>query len=117
LSNDVNDLLRPGNNLVQKTETKIVGNDEQFSPSHSFSSHFSNASSTFLSKYTEFTSSCVSQKKGGKKQINQYIITAQIGQGSFSKVKSVINCETKEVFAMKIINKAKLKKRVLSVNQ
>lgn len=51
------------------------------------------------------TNSCVSQKKGGKKQINQYVIVGQIGRGQFAKVKKILCMQTRQPFAMKIIDK------------
>lgn len=70
------------------------------------------------SQYTISTCSCVSKKSsGGKKQINQYIILNQIGKGKFAKVKKIINMDTKEYFAMKIINKQLLRKRSISKNK
>lgn len=41
------------------------------------------------------TSSCVSLRKGGKKQINQYVIVGQIGRGQFAKVKKILCMETR----------------------
>ena len=60
------------------------------------------------------TNSCVSLKKGGKKQINQYVIIGQIGRGQFAKVKKILCMETRQTFAMKIINKQRLKKKSIA---
>ena len=56
----------------------------------------------------------LSKKKGGKKQINQYLVVSKLGEGKFAKVKKVMNTVTKEKFAMKIINKTKMKRKMLA---
>ena len=66
------------------------------------------------SQYTITTASCISKKKDGKKQINQYVILNILGQGKFAKVKKALNTETRETFAVKIINKAKMKRKRMS---
>jgi [calcium/calmodulin-dependent protein kinase] kinase len=65
------------------------------------------------SQYTISTCSCISKKRGGKKQINQYIILGLIGKGNFAKVKKIFNKDTKETLAMKVINKQQLRKRAV----
>lgn len=75
----------------------------------------SDQTSVMRSQYTIATKSCISKKhKNGKKQINQYIINKVLGKGQFAKVKKIFCTITKQEFAMKIINKDLLKRRVLS---
>ena len=49
----------------------------------------------------------------GKKKINDYVIVQTIGRGGFGKVKKVFSTTTKEIYAMKIANKDKLRKKML----
>lgn len=55
--------------------------------------------------------------ESGNKKINDYVILHMIGRGGFGKVKKVYNATTKEIFAIKIANKAKLKKKMLGRNK
>jgi len=50
----------------------------------------------------------------GQKKINQYILIKEIGRGGFGKVKLAINTETKGQNAIKIANKKKLKRKLLT---
>ncbi|KAL4507237.1 hypothetical protein ABPG72_002030 [Tetrahymena utriculariae] len=53
----------------------------------------------------------------GQKQINNYIILKNIGHGAFGKVKQVFDTNTEKHFAVKIINRDKLKKKKLDRNK
>ena len=48
--------------------------------------------------------------------INNYILNKKLGEGAFAKVMQVLEEKTGNQYAMKIINKAKLKQRSLSPN-
>lgn len=49
----------------------------------------------------------------GKKMVNQYVLGDCLGKGSFGKVKVCVDTSDQTVYAMKILNKALLKKRKL----
>jgi hypothetical protein len=53
----------------------------------------------------------VKVKKRKAKQVNQYLIGKTIGKGSFGKVKLVVDQNTKEQLAMKIMSKSLLKRK------
>ena len=50
----------------------------------------------------------------GNKKINNYILLTDLGRGGFGKVKLVFYPEKNEHYAMKIANKSKLKKKLLT---
>jgi len=50
----------------------------------------------------------------GYKKINQYIVKKELGRGSFGKVKLAMDTKIHRDFAIKIVNKAKLKKKVFA---
>jgi len=50
----------------------------------------------------------------GQKKINQYILIKEVGRGGYGKVKLSINTETKKQVAIKVANKKKLKRKLLS---
>jgi serine/threonine protein kinase len=50
----------------------------------------------------------------GNKKVNQYKILNELGRGQFSKVVKCLNEETKLCYAMKIINRKKLKRIFLN---
>ena len=54
------------------------------------------------------TTCAVSSHKGGKKKINQYIISTFAGRGKFSKVHQCVNEIDGKKYAMKIIKKNKI---------
>jgi hypothetical protein len=58
------------------------------------------------------------KQKEGRKKINQYIVMKVIGQGSFGKVKLVLNTEEKnKPYAMKSLSKSKLKRIFVGKNR
>ncbi len=77
----------------------VLINEEDSSSNQSARSHRSIRS----------TCSVVSRKVGGKKKINQYIMLEQVGAGAFAKVKKVRSVEDNKLYAMKVLNKKKLK--------
>ena len=91
--------------------------DESGSPSgNSISKGSSN--SKYMSQLTISTHSCISQRKSGKKLINNYLVTnINLGRGAFAKVKEVLHVDTKEHFAMKVIDKKKLQNKRLSATK
>eukprot|EP00760_Papus_ankaliazontas_P024038 PhM_4_TR2114/c2_g2_i3/m.57598 len=48
----------------------------------------------------------------GSKMLNEYVVVQSIGEGAFAKVKLVMHEKTERPFAMKIMNKTRLSKRV-----
>ena len=50
-------------------------------------------------------------KKTGNKIVNEFYFLDTIGRGAYSKVKKCINLNTKEEFAVKILNKRLLRKK------
>ena len=50
-------------------------------------------------------------KKTGNKIVNEFYFLDTIGRGAYSKVKKCINLNTREEFAVKIINKKLLRKK------
>eukprot|EP00347_Sterkiella_histriomuscorum_P018998 403343360 len=63
------------------------------------------------------TISAISTKINGKTCINQYLVIQPIGQGKFAKVVMCIDQQTKIQYAMKIMNKRKLKRIFISKNK
>ena len=63
--------------------------------SNSGISDFSGKSHVLLTQYTISTSSCVSQSRGKKWQINQYEVLQDIGKGKYSIVKKIRDKTTK----------------------
>lgn len=63
------------------------------------------------------TTSCVSTQVCGKERINQYQIVRRIGQGSFSEVFMCadVNTKGKDVYAMKVMNKQRLRRKTISI--
>jgi serine/threonine protein kinase len=61
--------------------------------------------------------SAVSRKVNGKRIINQYMIVKKLGQGKFAKVYKCMDQKTKQTYAMKIMNKTKLKKIFVGKNK
>lgn len=52
--------------------------------------------------------------ESGNKKINDYVVIGNIGRGGFGKVKKVFTSKTKQIYAMKVANKEKLRKKMLS---
>jgi len=52
------------------------------------------------------------KRKGGHKVINGFVLQREIGRGTFGKVRLCTHEETQEQFAIKIIDKAKIKENV-----
>jgi len=50
----------------------------------------------------------------GQKKINQYLLIKDLGRGGFGKVKLALHSETKAQYAIKIANKHRLKKKLLT---
>lgn len=50
----------------------------------------------------------------GNRQINNYIVLQELGRGGFGKVKLVYCVRTHTQFAMKVANKSKLQKKLLT---
>lgn len=50
----------------------------------------------------------------GQKKINQYLLIKDLGRGGFGKVKLALHSETKAQYAIKIANKQRLKKKLLT---
>lgn len=48
---------------------------------------------------------------GGEQRINQYIVKEPLGRGAFGEVKLVIDVKTDRKYAMKVMNKKRLKKK------
>ncbi|CDW87678.1 protein kinase domain containing protein [Stylonychia lemnae] len=63
------------------------------------------------------TISAISSKVNGKTCINQYLIIQPIGRGKFAKVVMCIDQNTQQQYAMKIMNKKKLKKIFVGKNK
>ncbi len=99
------------------TNLNLLGLDRLGGNMRSSLSPMSNRSSALKSQRSVTTISAVSKKVGGKKIINQYIIMKRIGRGKFAKVVQCMDQETKIVYAMKIMNKAKLKKIFVGKNK
>ena len=59
------------------------------------------------------TKRVVSSKAGGKKRINQYVILKQLARGSFGVVKLCRNEDDGQEYAVKIMNKKKLKRKFM----
>jgi serine/threonine protein kinase len=56
------------------------------------------------------TISAISTKVNGKKLINQYVIIQIIGKGKFSKVAQCMDQSTRQIYAMKVMKKSRLKR-------
>lgn len=59
----------------------------------------------------------VSSKQRGITRINQYQMMQKIGQGKFAKVKLCVDMNTNKYFAVKIMDKMKLQKKVVGQNK
>jgi hypothetical protein len=95
--------------LLRKSNTDVLGTQEEEKDACNTSQRSSKSQiSALRSQYTISTHSCISTKTGGKKQINQYVTVDQIGRGAFAKVKKIIDTESRELYAMKVINKDRL---------
>jgi serine/threonine protein kinase len=55
------------------------------------------------------TVSVTHSRKNGKKKVNQYLVNTLIGQGKFSKVYKCLNEQNGLEYAMKVIDKKKMK--------
>jgi serine/threonine protein kinase len=53
--------------------------------------------------------SVTKQKSQGIEMVNQYRIISQLGEGSFGKVKLAIDSKTNTSYAIKIMNKKRLR--------
>ena len=70
-----------------------------------------------MEQLTITTNSCFTDSRRINTHINQYLIEKVLGRGKFAEVKLVYDINIKEKFAMKIIEKTKLKRRKLSMNK
>ena len=61
------------------------------------------------------TTSCVSTKVCGKERINQYQIMQKIGVGAFSEVFVCFDVSDNKVYAMKVMNKARLRRKTINM--
>ena len=62
-------------------------------------------------KYIETDKVEIKYDESGNKIVNEFLFQETIGRGAYSKVKKCINMETKEEFAVKIINNYLLRKK------
>ena len=60
---------------------------------------------------------CSEKDKDGNKKINQYIVLEELGRGAFAKVKLCVNTEDNKRYAMKIMDKKKLKKKFMGIGK
>ena len=66
---------------------------------------------------TVTTTSMISHKERGQTRINQYQMVKKLGQGSFGKVKLCYDVNTNLYYAVKIMSKDKLKRKMVSFNK
>ncbi|KAJ4462759.1 putative Calcium/calmodulin-dependent protein kinase kinase 2 [Paratrimastix pyriformis] len=62
---------------------------------------------------TTETNRAVIEKSEDQKKVNQYVFLKKLGQGSYGKVKLVVDENTQQQYAMKIINKKMLSRKRL----
>ena len=97
------------NNLQQKLAPRINPSVTEPPPS------LKSASKEIFPNYTGILETdnvtVTYDKKNGNKIVNEFYFLDTIGRGAYSKVKKCINLNTKEEFAVKILNKRLLRKK------
>lgn len=114
-NNNINNNIKNiKNNIGNNTQNiTIINNSEQ----NDNNCLVINNNNNNISKYTnkdiiETDNATVAYDKSkGNKVVNEFYFLEQIGRGAYSKVKKCINLNTKEEFAVKILNKRLLRKK------
>ena len=100
--------------MMMKSFGSVEDVDSIFSHDESDDGEYSNRSSSYLSSTAsirETGSRQCGEDEDGNKTVNQYSILQQLGEGSYSKVKLVLDNESGALRAMKVMRKQRLHRK------
>ncbi|EKF31611.1 hypothetical protein MOQ_004547 [Trypanosoma cruzi marinkellei] len=108
-SNSLTPVMRVSNrekakaDLMQRGKNNKLARQAAVHVAHGTSYPFSRARGWDANPRVKETSRTIIARKNQKKMINEYVLLRKIGQGSTGYVVLVQECESKELFAMKIV--------------